>query len=47
MKKLITKLRAEHKNIDDNIFNALCNVNLNCVLGYHKDKQKYHFTDFF
>ncbi len=37
MKKLIKKLREENKNIDYNIFKALDNVNLNCVLGTKKN----------
>ena len=37
MKKLINNLRKEDKNIDHNIFKALDNVNLNCVLGTKKN----------
>ena len=33
MKNLIKNLRKTNKNIDNNIFKALDNVNLNCVLG--------------
>ena len=33
MKRLIKELRKNNKNIDHNIFKALDNVNLNCVLG--------------
>lgn len=33
MKKLIKELKKNNKNIDHNIFKALDNVNLNCVLG--------------
>lgn len=39
MKKLIKKLRSERKNIDNNIFTALNNVNMNCILGYKKDNK--------
>ena len=39
MKNLIKKLREINPNVDYNIFKALDNVNLNCVLGTKKDKQ--------
>ena len=37
MKNLIKELRKINKNIDHNIFKALDNVNLNCVLGTKKE----------
>ncbi len=37
MKKLIKNLKEVNKDIDYNIFKALDNVNLNCVLGTKKD----------
>ena len=45
MKKLIKELRKERKNIDNNIFTALNNINLNCVLGYKKDNIYTSFLD--
>jgi len=45
MKKLIKKLRSEKKNIDNNIFTALNNINMNCILGYKKDKEYKSFLD--
>ena len=45
MKKLIKNLRKENKNIDYNIFKALDNVNLNCVLGTKKDGEYKSFLD--
>ena len=45
MKKLIKKLRDERKNIDNNIFTALNNINMNCILGYKKDKKYTSFLD--
>ena len=41
MKNLIKELRKKNKNIDYNIFKALDNVNLECVLGTKKN-DKYH-----
>ncbi len=37
IKELINNLRKVNKNVDYNIFKALDNVNLNCVLGTKKD----------
>ena len=45
MKDLIKNLRKKNKDIDHNIFKALDNVNLNCVLGYIKDNDKHSFLD--
>ncbi len=45
MKELVKKLRKEKKNIDNNIFTALNNINLNCVLGYKKDGEYTSFLD--
>ena len=45
MKRLIKEFRKERKNIDNNIFTALNNINLNCVLGYKKDNKYTSFLD--
>lgn len=45
MKTLINELRQKNKDIDHNIFKALDNVNLNCILGYHKDDERHSFLD--
>ena len=45
IKELIKKLKKINKNIDYNIFKALDNVNLNCVLGVKKDGQYKSFLD--
>lgn len=37
IKELINSLRKVNKNVDYNIFKALDNVNLNCILGTKKD----------
>ena len=37
MKELIKNLRKVNKDVDYNIFKALDNINLNCVLGVKKD----------
>lgn len=45
MKKLIDSLRKKNKEIDNNIFKSLNNVNLNCVLGTKKDGIYNSFLD--
>ena len=45
MKELIKKMKQKNKNVDNNIFIALNNINLNCVLGYKKDKEVHSFLD--
>lgn len=45
MKELIKNLRKQNKDADYNIFKALDNVNLNCVIGYTKDKEKHSFLE--
>ena len=45
MKKLIKELRKENKNIDYNIFKALDNVNLECVLGTKKNGIYHSFLE--
>ena len=39
MKKLIKEQRKQNPNIDYNIFKALDNVNLDCVLGTKKNRE--------
>lgn len=45
MKELINSMRKINPNIDANIFKALDNVNMNCILGWHKDGEEYSFLD--
>jgi tRNA(Ile)-lysidine synthase TilS/MesJ len=45
IKALIKKMKEKNPNVDNNIFISLSNVNLNCVLGYKKDKKEYSFLD--
>ncbi len=45
MKELIKNLKKTNKNADYNIFKALDNINLNCVLGVKKDGQYQSFLD--
>ena len=45
MKALIKELKKKNKNIDYNIYKALDNVNLNCVLGTKKNGEYKSFLD--
>jgi len=45
IKELIKSLKKINKDIDHNIFKSLENVNMNCILGWHKDGKDYSFLD--
>jgi len=45
MKELIKNLKKVNKDIDYNIFKALDNINLNCVLGVKKDGKYKSFLE--
>ena len=45
IKKLIEYLKKDNESVDYNIFKALDNINLNCVLGYKKDGKYKSFLD--
>ncbi len=47
MKELIKKLREMNPDIDYNIFKAMDNVNLNCVLGTRKDGVHKSFMEYY
>ena len=45
MKELIKNLRKINPSIDANIFKAMDNVNMNCVLSWHKNGVNHSFLD--
>lgn len=45
MKELVNHFRKVNPYIDQNIFKSMENVNLNCVISYHKDGKRTHFLD--
>ena len=48
MKKLIEEFRKENKNIDNNIFNAMGNINMSCILGYRDiNGDEHDFVDYY
>ena len=47
IKNLIKELKKTNPNIDYNIYKALDNVNIDCILGYKKNKKKTSFLDYY
>ena len=47
MKELIKKFKEKNKDIDHNIFKALDNINLECVLGTKKNGEYHSFLEDF
>lgn len=45
IKALIKELRKVNPEVDNNIFKAMDNINMNCILGYTKDKEYTSFLD--
>lgn len=45
VKLLIEKLKETNPLVENNIFTAMDNINLNCALGYKKDNIKHSFLD--
>lgn len=45
MKALIKKFRQTNPKIDMNIFRSIHNVNLETVIGYHRDGEQHSFLD--
>ena len=45
MKNLIKELKKNNPRVDQNIYKALDNVNMNCIIGWTKNGDKYSFID--
>lgn len=45
IKNLIKDLKDDNAYIENNIFKSAFNVNLNTIIGYHKDDMSYDFLD--
>lgn len=45
IKELINVLRKKNRDVDYNIFKSLDNINLNCALGFSKNRKKHSFLD--
>ena len=41
----VSSLKEINKDVDNNIFGSLSNVNLNCIIGYNLDGKKHTFLD--
>ena len=47
IKELVKNLKKTNPNIDNNIFKALDNVNIDCVIGWTRNKEKHSFLEEF
>lgn len=47
LKELIKELKKNFNDIDKSIFRAAQNVNMDSILGWQKDGEKYSFLDFY
>lgn len=47
IKQMIEIMKKDNPNVDDHIFNAATNVNLEMILGYTKDSEKTHFNQMY
>ena len=45
MKALVRRFNEINPNIEKNIFRSVHNVNLNTIIGYHRDDDVYNFLD--
>ena len=45
IKDLIAELKKNFKDVDKSIFKSATNVNMNSILGWEKDGEKYSFLD--
>lgn len=45
VKRLIEQLKKDNEYVEYSIFKSAFDVNLNTLIGYHCDKEKYHFLD--
>ena len=45
IRNLIKELKKINKDVDHNIFKSMTNVNMNCIIGYHKDKEDHTFLE--
>ncbi|KXZ40673.1 tRNA(Ile)-lysidine synthase TilS/MesJ [Alkalithermobacter thermoalcaliphilus JW-YL-7 = DSM 7308] len=47
IKQMIKQLKDNFSEVDKSIFKAAQNVNMNAILGWEKDGQKYSYLDFY
>ena len=45
IKELIKNIEKINPNIKKNIFKAMDNININCILGWHENGKKHSFLD--
>lgn len=44
-KTLIAQLKKTNPDVEKNIFNSVCNVNLRTIISYHEGNEYHHFLD--
>jgi hypothetical protein len=47
IKDLINQLKPNFQDVEKSIFKAAQNVNMDAILGWQKDGEKYSFLDFY
>lgn len=47
IKELINELKEDFENVEKSIFQSAQNVNINAILGWKKDGEKYSYLDFY
>lgn len=47
VQKILIHLRSINPQIEEHIFRSAQNVNLEALIGYEKDRNKYHFLDYY
>ncbi|MCD7893767.1 MAG: tRNA 2-thiocytidine biosynthesis protein TtcA [Erysipelotrichaceae bacterium] len=45
VKELIKRMRRNNPDVDQHIFTSMHNVNLDCIVGYRKGKEKHSFLE--
>ena len=45
MKELVEHFRSIQPTIDYNVFKALDNINMDCILGYKKNREYHSFLE--
>ena len=47
IKDMIENIKKDFKDVEKSIFKSSQNVNMNCILGWEKDGEKYSFLDYY
>ena len=47
IKALVEEMKKTNKDVDKRILRATQNVNMDCILGWQKDREKYSYLDYY